>query len=100
MWREMNFGAANVAVVLLCTASFAAAAESPSILDYIRQTWKVLTRSNKSLASAAIDPKSRPGPDGRWPVYVAAGEDVRAVEGNLRTDMSPVDFRKLTVRPL
>ena len=27
------------------------------ILDYIRRTWQTLTRSNRTLATSAVDPK-------------------------------------------
>ncbi len=40
-----------------------AASPSQSILDYIKQTWSVLTRSNRDLAKAAVDPKFKPLPD-------------------------------------
>ena len=38
------------------------------IFDYIKQTWKTLTRSNRDLAKAAVDPKFHALPNGRWPV--------------------------------
>jgi hypothetical protein len=43
---------------------------SASILEYINQTWAVLTRSNHDLASAAPDPKF-PSMRRPWPVYVS-----------------------------
>src|SRR5205823_857086 len=62
--------------------------QTSSILDYIKQTWGVLTRSNKDLAKAAVDPKFHPEPDGRWPVYVPQNGDVRSIEQQLQRDMS------------
>ena len=51
----------------LILLAVAAAAQQPvrpqrpePILDYIRQTWTVLTRSNRTLAKAAVDPKFHP----------------------------------------
>jgi alpha,alpha-trehalase len=85
---------------VVCFAAFAFTAQGPPILEYIQQTWKFLTRSNATLAAAAVDPKSHPGRDGRWPVYVAAGEDIPAIENYLRTQMSPLDFQKIQLRPL
>ncbi|HLK47643.1 MAG TPA: trehalase family glycosidase [Bryobacteraceae bacterium] len=76
------------------------AARRPSILDYIRDTWSVLTRSNRTLAQAAPDPKFHPAPGGRWPVYVPAAEDLRAIEAQLRREMSAADFQTIDVRPL
>ena len=100
MHRATDFRTVTVALMLLLVASLAADAEAPSILDYIRQTWLFLTRSNRNLASAAIDPKSRPDSGGRWPVYVATSQEMPAVEKALRTEMSPMDFQKIRLSPL
>lgn len=70
-----------------------------AILDYIKQTWRVLTRSNRDLATAAADAKADPLPDGRWPVYVAATEDISTIEQELRKEM-PADFRKIELLSL
>jgi alpha,alpha-trehalase len=78
----------------------ASPAQSDSILDYIKQTWSVLTRSNRDLANAAIDPKFTPLPDGRWPVYVARGDDLQKIEKGLREEMSAADFKKIAIQQL
>jgi len=70
------------------------------IQDYIRKMWGVLTRSNRNLAQAAVDPKFQPLPNGRWPVYVPANEDARLIEGQLRHEMAPADFPKIEIRKL
>src|SRR5579875_960498 len=72
----------------------------PSILEYIQQTWTVLTRSNKDLAKAAVDPKFHPGPDGRWPVYISRTEDEQLVQESLRREMPAAGFKSIDVRPL
>ncbi|MGI8958779.1 MAG: trehalase family glycosidase [Bryobacteraceae bacterium] len=77
-----------------------AALPSQSILEYIKQTWSVLTRSNRDLAKAAIDPKFTPLPDGRWPVYVARGDDLQKVEKGLREEMPAADFQKIEIQQL
>jgi alpha,alpha-trehalase len=74
--------------------------QAPSILDYIQRTWKVLTRSNKDLATAAVDPKFQPGPDGRWPVYIPLHESVQSVEETVRRTLPPAAFQKIAIRPL
>jgi alpha,alpha-trehalase len=71
-----------------------------SIFDYIKQTWTTLTRSNRTLAQSAADPKFPPAPDGRWPVYVGAHEDIRKIEASLRAQMPPGDFGKIDLRAL
>ena len=61
-----------------------AAAAPPPILVYIQKTWTALTRSNRSLAEAAPDPKFHPMADGRWPVYIPRSEDFKAIEAEVR----------------
>ncbi len=70
------------------------------IQEYIRKMWAVLTRSNRNLAIAAVDPKFKPLPNGRWPVYVPANGDARSIEGELRRDMAAGDFEKIALRKL
>ena len=85
---------------LLSLAAVAFASQTAPVLAYIRQTWVVLTRSNRSLAKAAVDPKFRPAADGRWPVYVPASENLRAMESGLRKQMPPADFDTIELRSL
>lgn len=75
-------------------------AAPPPILDYIRATWPLLTRSNRTLAAAAADPKFHPAPDGRWPVYIPSRSNAAQISEQLRKEMSEADFRKIVIRPL
>jgi alpha,alpha-trehalase len=70
------------------------------ILDYIKRTWTVLTRSHRTLAAAAADPKFHPAADRRWPVYVPPNEDPGRIERQLRQEISAADFRKIAILPL
>src|SRR5579872_5798127 len=90
----------SLAVLALAAAAQPAAPSPRPILDYIRQTWTVLTRSNRTLAQAAPDPKFHPAPDGRWPVYVPRDADIREVGRQLRREVPPGDFRTLELRSL
>jgi alpha,alpha-trehalase len=85
------------AAVLL---ALSAAAESLPIADYIMRAWTVLTRSNRDLAAAAVDPKFRVGPSGRWPVYVARTENLERIEGELRMQMPASGFAQIDIRRL
>jgi alpha,alpha-trehalase len=78
----------------------ASAAQPSSILDYIQRTWKVLTRSNKDLAVAAVDPKFQPGPDGRWPVYIPPRENLASIEAAVRKALPPAAFETIAIRRL
>src|SRR5216683_4709983 len=103
MRRGVKRSALHFAVFLCSTVLFAAALAAPaqmSILDYIKQTWPVLTRSNRNLAVAAADPKFSPLPDGGWPVYIGKGEDIKRVQEQLRAEMAASDLRKIALRPL
>ncbi len=94
-------GAAR-AISVLIAACLAAQTPSPnpaSILDYINQTWAVLTRSNQNLAIAAPDPKF-PTARGPWPVYISRTENLPRVEKQLTAEMKPEDFRKIQIRVL
>ncbi len=87
--------------VLSCAAVTAAMSASPlPILDYIRQTWKIMTRSNANLAEAAPDPKFPKPKLGAWPVYVSPQENFSSVEERLRTEMPLADFRKIVLLQL
>jgi alpha,alpha-trehalase len=85
---------------LLVAGLCVSGATPPPILDYIKQTWTTLTRSNRTLASAAVDPKFHAEQDGRWPVYVAAGENLARIQSDLRGQMPAADFQKIDVRVL
>lgn len=76
------------------------AARTTSILDYIKSTWTVLMRSNKDLAKAAPDPKFRPNPDGRWPLYVPANADLQMIEAGLRREMTSQAFQTISLAAL
>ncbi|MBV9083972.1 MAG: trehalase [Acidobacteriaceae bacterium] len=75
-------------------------ATGPSILAYIKQTWRVLTRSNKDLATAAVDPKFQPEADGRWPLYIPQTEKTEPMAAALRREMSADDFKRIDIRVL
>ena len=88
--------AAFVAFAVLAVAQ----QERQPILAYIKDTWKVLTRSNRSLAQAAADPKFPKPANGRWRVYVARDENSEAIRQQLRREMSAADFQSIDVRVL
>src|SRR5579864_1626461 len=103
MRRGVKRPALHFAIFLCSTVLFTAAHAAPaqmSILDYIKQTWPVLSRSNRNLAMSAADPKFPASPDERRPVYVGKGQDIARVQEQLRAEMSASDFQKLSLRPL
>src|SRR5579862_1299389 len=70
------------------------------ILEFIRETWRTLTRSNATLAASAADPKLLAPADGRCPVYISAQEDHRKIERQLRGQMTADAFREIELRVL
>jgi alpha,alpha-trehalase len=82
------------------SARVTGAGQLVSIFDYVRQTWKDLTRSHHDLAAAAVDPKFPVPPDGRWPVYVPGDESLSRVRDQLRKRMSDAEIQKIDLRLL
>jgi alpha,alpha-trehalase len=78
----------------------ASADQLRAIQKYIRESWHTLTRSSAQLAKAAPDPKFKPMPDGRWPVYVSQRENIKRIEQNLRAQVSAEDFATIDIRQL
>jgi alpha,alpha-trehalase len=74
--------------------------QQPAILNYIKQSWKVLTRSNQALASAAVDPKFHTLSNGKWPVYVSAAEDLSQIQDQLKREMPAAELNKIELRQL
>jgi alpha,alpha-trehalase len=93
-----RFRTAVLTASLIGVAS--AATEPKPILEYIKETWVTLTRSHKELAAAAVDPKFKPGADGKWLVYIPADENVGRISKQLTAEMAPGDFAKIRLVPL
>jgi len=101
--RNARRGSAALILVfaaILFSAQVVSRQERAPILEYIKQTWHTLTRTNQDLALAAVDPKSHPLPDGRWPVYISRQSDIREVESRLENEMAPSDRRKIELGQL
>jgi hypothetical protein len=75
-------------------------AQLQSIRKYIKESWRTLMRSNARLADAAVDPKFHATGGGRWPVYLSRKENLKQVEGTLRSQMPQESFAKIELRQL
>ena len=90
-----------IAVALVVCYAQTAPKQAPRpILEYIRQSWSTLTRSNHDIAKAAPDPKFRPEAGSRWPVYVARNENLPQIEQRLRAAITPQEFATIALRTL
>src|SRR5262245_47773458 len=85
----------TVLATALCSAQVATRPQPGPILAYIKRTWSVLTRSNRGLATAAIDPKYQALPDGRWPVYVSRTADLNPIRRELQQEMPLSELQKI-----
>lgn len=90
----------KLAASLIAAVVITAFAQTTDILQYIDQSWKVLRRSNRTLPTAAVDPKFHPDVQGRWPVYIPRTEDVAKVEQELRAEVPEAGMKTIAVRPL
>ena len=97
--RRSRSLAAALAIAVLIPAAWPQTQPEP-ILSYIKKTWAVLTRSNRTLATAAVDPKFHPDPDGRWPIYISRNEDVRRIARQIHQELSVSAFSKIELRIL
>ncbi|MBV9497973.1 MAG: trehalase [Acidobacteriaceae bacterium] len=101
-----RFSAASLVFAsLLAAAGLLAQNPSPQtnttdILAYVKQTWAVLTRSNKDLPKAAVDPKFHPDADGRWPVFVPHTENASEIESALQKEIPPDAFKAIVIKVL
>lgn len=88
-------------LALIASCAVILSATSPeSIASYIRKTWSALTRSNKDLAKAAVDPKFKPDADGKWTVYIPASDSIDKVGVKLRSAMPLKDYQAIALRVL
>lgn len=76
----------------------AQAVEFPPIEAYIEESWSFLERSVEHLVEAATDPKL--GERERYPVFVAASEDLDAVRARLQAELGQDGWSAIEVRRL
>ena len=69
------------------------------IFQYIKENWRILSRSNKGLAKSAADPKFG-SQTGRAFVYIPRSENFPAVAAKLESEMSAADFAQIELRIL
>jgi alpha,alpha-trehalase len=84
-----------LALASTLSAQVATRPQPAPILDYIKQTWHTLTRANRALAAAAVDPKYHPLPSGRWPVYVPHDSKLSDIKKQLESEMTIFDVKKI-----
>jgi alpha,alpha-trehalase len=89
-----------IALLLPLVAQRTARPAQPApILEYIQRTWDVLTRSHRTMAAAAVDPKFPSAAGGRQPVYVSRAEDLGRIEAQLLEEMPATGDRTIEHRP-
>jgi alpha,alpha-trehalase len=76
------------------------AARVAAVRNYIKQTWRSLTRSARDLPKAAPDPKFHREAGAPSPVYLAADESRTDTEQKLRAVLSAEDLQRIELRTL
>jgi alpha,alpha-trehalase len=79
---------------------FPSADRIATVRQYIKQSWRTLTRSASDFPRAAPDPKIRRAPGEPAPVYLAADESRAATEQKLRAVLSADDLKSIELRTL
>jgi alpha,alpha-trehalase len=70
------------------------------VRKYIKSGWSTLSRSNRDLPAAAIDPKLPREPGARWPVYVSRREDRERVAREVRQVLGEKEFSTIELKTL
>ena len=81
-------------------AALPPAAQIVEVRKHIKTAWSTLTRSNRDLPAAAIDPKLRRPAGSPWPVYVSRREDQSRVEATLRQVLGEKEFGTIALTTL
>ncbi|MGP1382561.1 MAG: trehalase family glycosidase [Thainema sp.] len=71
-----------------------------AVRDYIKRTWKTLTRSTEHILAAAKDSKVDHERNTRWPVYISIKEDIERVRNHLKQVLPPSEFSRIDLRVL
>ncbi len=71
-----------------------------NLRNYIKKTWKTLSRSQANLLDAAQDDKIDRQPGHPWLVYVSAQEDLDEVKQQLQSVLSPEALQQIELRIL
>ncbi len=81
-------------------ASLPDKARIQEVRDYIKKAWTTLRRSHKDLLAAAPDPKVDHKEGAPWVIYIAADEDLDAIEAQLRSELGTQDAEKIKIERL
>jgi alpha,alpha-trehalase len=76
------------------------AARQAPVREYIRNGWKLLTRSHADLPKAVEDPKVHHEPGTPWVLYVSADEDPQAIGHTLATSLTPEQMKRIRIAQL
>ncbi len=71
-----------------------------AVRDYIKATWKTLTRSLNHIVEAAKDPKIDHEEDKPWLVYISPQEDLDKVKESIREVLTEEKFAEIEIRTL
>ncbi|TAN83627.1 MAG: alpha,alpha-trehalase [Phormidium sp. SL48-SHIP] len=70
------------------------------VIDYIRDTWTTLTRTQAHILEAAKDSKIERPPGSPWIVYISPQEDRDLVQAELKEILPPSELTQIELRVL
>jgi alpha,alpha-trehalase len=85
---------------LLSPEAFPSAEQIQAVRDYIKQTWKTLSRSQEHILEAARDSKVEHEEGKPWLVYISPQEDRDRIEQALQQVISSEEWRSIEIRTL
>ncbi|TVQ46810.1 MAG: alpha,alpha-trehalase [Gloeocapsa sp. DLM2.Bin57] len=71
-----------------------------AVREYIKQTWKTLTRTPEYIIQAAKDPKIEKLPGEPWIVYVSGQENLDEIKYKIKEIVTPEKFSHIEIRTL
>lgn len=71
-----------------------------AVRDYIKTTWKTLTRGRSHILEAARDPKVEHLRQTPWPVYISPKENFQQVQAELQDILPPEELARIELRVL
>jgi alpha,alpha-trehalase len=81
-------------------ASLPSRTELDGVRTYIKNTWRVLTRTLADLPAAAVDPKLHRPPDSTWTVYVPPTDDLARITAAVDAAVRGPERRRIVLSAL
>jgi alpha,alpha-trehalase len=91
---------APIAIGITVDKHFPTQEQMTEIRSYIKDGWKILSRSNQDILAAIVDQKINPSPPPPWPVYISQKEQYSKVKSEFERLLTPEAFKQIEIRIL